>query len=103
MGKRESDQDITEILLDAGEATTLKEAAAIARVSPETVRRWCSRYGIGRQIERGASWRVSKPGLLMVCRGDERALTAFFKGDRSSPAVSRYLDNCAADKNGGAA
>jgi len=61
----------------AARPLTLQQAAGIAGVSPDTVARWCKRYGIGRQLHRKAPWRVDRPGLLAVAAGDSEALRAY--------------------------
>ena len=59
---------------------TLQQAAGIAGVSPDTVARWCKRYGIGKQLHPKAPWRVDMEGLEAVAAGDAAALTAFKTG-----------------------
>jgi hypothetical protein len=61
---------------------TLKQAAHIAGVSPDTVARWCKRYGIGRQLHAKAPWRVDPAGLAIVTSGDATALEAYNAGRR---------------------
>ena len=61
----------------------LKEAAGIAGVSPDTIARWCKRYGIGRQLHAKAPWRVDPAGLAIVMSGDAAALEAYNAGRRS--------------------
>lgn len=56
---------------------TLKQAAGIAGVSPDTVARWCKRYGIGKQLHSKAPWRVDPDGLAIVAAGDAEALCAY--------------------------
>lgn len=56
---------------------TLQQSAGIARVSPETIARWCRRYGIGKQLHRKAPWRVDPEGLLIVMAGDAEALAEY--------------------------
>lgn len=56
---------------------TLKEAAGIAGVSPDTVARWCKRYGIGKQLHPNAPWRVDPVGLMIVMAGDAEALASY--------------------------
>lgn len=53
---------------------TLKQAAGIAGVSPDTIARWCKRYGIGKQLHPKAPWRVDAAGLAIVIDGDGEAL-----------------------------
>ena len=74
-----------------GEGLTLKQAAFLANSSPDTVARWARRFGIGRQVEPGARWLISEPGLRMVLAVDADALEAFRAGDRSSSLVLPYL------------
>lgn len=58
---------------------TLQQAAGIAGVSPDTVARWCRRYGIGKQLHRKAPWRVDPSGLAIVAAGDAEALRQYQK------------------------
>lgn len=50
---------------------TIREAARLARISPRTMQRWASRYGLGRRV--GGQWRI-----------DPTALNAFLQGQRTS-------------------
>jgi hypothetical protein len=61
---------------------TLKQAAGIAGVSPDTMARWCKRYGIGRQLHPKAPWRVDPAGLEIVVTGDAEALSTYNAGRR---------------------
>lgn len=56
---------------------TLQQAAGIAGVSPDTVARWCKRYGIGKQLHSKAPWRVDAEGLHIVMAGDGKALAIY--------------------------
>lgn len=56
---------------------TLQQAAGIAGVSPDTVARWCRRYGIGKQLHPKAPWRVDAEGLRIVMTGDAEALKQY--------------------------
>lgn len=56
---------------------TLQQAAGIAGVSPDTVARWCRRYGIGKQLHPKAPWRVDRGGLAIVMAGDAEALKRY--------------------------
>ena len=58
---------------------TLQQAAGIARVSPDTVARWCKKYGIGKQLHPKAPWRVDPEGLAIVMAGDAEALSIYLK------------------------
>lgn len=57
----------------------LKQAAGIAGVSPDTVARWCKRYGIGKQLHSKARWRVDEVGLRIVMAGDGDALSSYLR------------------------
>ncbi len=59
---------------------TLKQAAGIAGVSPDTVARWCRRYGIGKQLHSKAPWRVDPIGLAIIAAGDGAALEEYQHG-----------------------
>lgn len=63
--------------MDQTKPLTLQQAAGIAGVSPDTIARWCRRYGIGKQLHPKASWKVNPIGLAAVVTGDADALTAF--------------------------
>lgn len=63
--------------LPEGKPITLQQAAGIAGVSPDTVARWCKRYGIGKQLHRKAPWRVDPAGLAIVAAGDAEALRRY--------------------------
>lgn len=56
---------------------TLKQAAGRAGVSPDTVARWCKRYGIGKQLHAKAPWRVDPAGLAIVSSGDADSLKQY--------------------------
>jgi len=63
--------------MDQSKPLTLKQAAGIAGVSPDTVARWCKRYGIGKQLHTKAPWRVDPEGLAIVAAGDSSRLRHF--------------------------
>ncbi len=65
---------------------TLQQAAGIAGVSPDTVARWCRRYGIGKQLHPKAPWRVDAEGLAAVAAGDAAALRTFSERQKSPPS-----------------
>ncbi|WP_395449386.1 helix-turn-helix domain-containing protein [Aminobacter sp. UC22_36] len=67
--------------MDRSKRLTLKQAAGIAGVSPDTIARWCKRYGIGRQLHRNAPWRVDPVGLAIISDGDQAALAKYQRGD----------------------
>ncbi|WP_404286446.1 hypothetical protein ACD578_15855 [Microvirga sp. RSM25] len=71
------------------EIASLKEAGEIAGRCAETMRMWAE-DGIGRKI--GGKWAISRPALLMRLEGNTAALKAYWKGDRSSPEISRYFE-----------
>lgn len=64
-------------MTDSQKPLTLKQAAGIAGVSPDTVARWCKRYGIGKQLHSKAPWRVDPVGLAIVAAGDAAALSQY--------------------------
>ncbi len=64
-------------MTDNPKPLSLKQAAGIAEVSPDTVARWCKRYGIGKQLHPNAQWRVDEEGLRIVMAGDAEALAAY--------------------------
>ena len=78
------------------EILTVSKAMKIAGVSDETIRRWCTRYGIGRKYRAHSwsdnVWQVSQPALRMVVAKDWDALDLFLAGDRSDPALMPYLE-----------
>lgn len=63
--------------MDKPKALTLQQAAGIAGVSPDTIARWCKRYGIGKQLHRKAPWRVDPIGVGIVAAGDAEALADY--------------------------
>ncbi|CAI2932443.1 protein of unknown function [Aminobacter niigataensis] len=63
--------------MDRTKPLTLQQAAGIAGVSPDTIARWCKRYGIGKQLHWKAPWRVDPIGLEIVAKGDGPALAAY--------------------------
>lgn len=80
------------ILSRPDELIGLKRAAYEAGKSEKTIRTWCARYGIGRQVSPGAQIDVSRPGLMMVMHGDLVALELLRDGHRSDPRVAKYFD-----------
>jgi hypothetical protein len=68
---------VTGILGGNPKPITLQQAAGIAGVSPDTVARWCKRYGIGKQLHPKAPWRVDPVGLAIVASGDGVALAGY--------------------------
>ncbi len=75
---------------DRREAITLRHAAEIAGRSESTLRSWCQSDFIGRRVA-GGPWQVSRPALLMLLDGDQKALKAYLTGDRESEAVLAYF------------
>lgn len=71
------------------ESASLKQAAALAGRSPNTIRNWCESYGLGRIV--GGRWCVSRVALAMYLDGDEAALRAYHAGERNRPAVVGYF------------
>lgn len=81
---------MTLIPYDKREGIPLNVAAERAGKSPGTIRNWCIEHGIGRRVG-GGQWIVSKVALAMFLDGDEVALVAYKKGDRSSDRVVAYF------------
>jgi len=81
------------ILFDHAEAVEIKEAAHRVRRSEKTVRRWVSRYGIGRQAGDRAPIEVCVVALVMVEHGDFPSLELLRAGRRDAPEVQRYLNH----------
>jgi hypothetical protein len=69
---------------------SVKDAAYRANKSPDTIARWCQRYGIGKQLHLNAPWRVDPVGLAIVIAGDADALLAYRSGDQDSIAITPY-------------
>lgn len=63
--------------MDKPKTLTLQQAAGIAGVSPDTIARWCKRYGIGKQLHSKAPWRVDPEGVAIVMTGDAEALAQY--------------------------
>ena len=72
------------------EKLTLKQAAEIAGLHVETIRRWCSLKDVGRKI--GGRWAVSHPALLMFLDNDRHALRDYHAGHRSGGLVEAYFE-----------
>lgn len=66
-------------------------AARIAGVSQSTIIRWSNRYGIGRQIEPGAPWRISAPAVRMVKACDLAALEDYRARRFDSSKLAPYM------------
>lgn len=73
------------------EAISTAEAADLAGKHERTIRLWCEMHGIGRRVA-GGPWRVSRVALGMLLDGDQAALQAYLRGDRTSPAVVAYFE-----------
>lgn len=71
-----NEQPLT-MLFPSQKPLTLQQAAGIAGVSPDTVARWCKKYGIGKQLHPKAPWRVDPVGLSIVAAGDGERLAAY--------------------------
>ncbi len=69
--------DVTTVQGAKPKSLTLQQAAGIAGVSPDTIARWCRRYGIGRQLHPKAPWRVDPVGVAIVAAGDAEALAVY--------------------------
>ncbi|MER8562045.1 hypothetical protein [Mesorhizobium sp. M0578] len=63
--------------MDSPKLISLKEAAGLAKVSPETIARWAKRYGIAKQMHSKAPWRVDPVALGFVSLGDAEGLRAY--------------------------
>lgn len=75
----------------AGEIISVKEAARRARFTPETIRGWCLKFGIGRRPGGAADWQISAPALEMVLYGDFEALEKLRNDQRKDPQVELYF------------
>lgn len=82
---------MTLIPYDKREGIPLNVAAERAGKSPGTIRNWCIEHGIGRRVG-GGQWVVSKVALAMLLDGDDAALNAYKKGNRSIDSVVRYFE-----------
>lgn len=71
------------------EVISTAEAARLAGKTETTIRIWAGQFHLGRLI--AGRWAISKVALAMFLAGDHEALAAYLKGDRSSPAVTRYF------------
>lgn len=78
------------IPFDRREALATSQAARIAGVSTETVRRWAAVHDIGRPV--AGRWMVSRYALAMFLDGDMAALSDYHRGDRAGPRVRPYLE-----------
>lgn len=75
---------------------TLKEGAHRVKKSPDTLKRWAKRWGVGRQIGPYQHWRFDPLGLAACAAGDADALDAFRRGDMADPALAKYREGRAA-------
>lgn len=73
------------------EAMTIQNAAGVAGVTPETVRRWAIEHDLGRIV--GGRWMISRAAFRMYLDGDRSALSAYHAGRREDPAVRAYLES----------
>ncbi|MGB3338276.1 MAG: hypothetical protein WBA73_13970 [Devosia sp.] len=69
----------------------IKPAAYWANCSPDILVIWSRKYGLGRQVEKGAPWRILAAAAMMRSEGNGPALTAFLAGDRKSDLVKPYI------------
>jgi hypothetical protein len=76
---------------DLREGISLAEASALAGKKVGTIRNWCIQHDLGRRVG-GGTWVVSKVALAMFLDGDEKALSAYHSGDRSSDLVAVYFE-----------
>jgi hypothetical protein len=79
---------------------TLQQAAGIAGVSPDTIARWCKRYGIGKQLHAKAPWRVDSKGLAIVIAGDGEALAKYFHAKDAAMSKEVSIGSHCSDANG---
>ncbi len=84
--------------MDQSKPLTLKQAAGIAGVSPDTVARWCKRYGIGKQLHPNAPWRVDLVGLKSVADGDAVALAQFRDKTETLSSAPNPIDHSEGDQ-----
>lgn len=80
------------VLMRPDDVTDVKTAADHAGRDDKTIRRWCRRFGIGRQAGRGAPLEISRIALEMVMHGDREALELLRSGNRTHPDVVIYFD-----------
>jgi hypothetical protein len=74
---------------DPREAISLKEAAARAGRSENTIKNWCEAEALGRRIK--GRWSVSVVALQMFLDGEHRALHLYLQGDRAAANVVAYF------------
>lgn len=67
------------------------QAAKVANVSGETIRRWCVSFGIGAKPGGRGRWRVSAPALLALLADDKPALAAINAGRFTDPSAAQYM------------
>lgn len=72
-------------------AISVGQAAKVANVSGETIRRWCISDGIGVQPGGRGPWRVSAPCLLALLANDGPALAAIKAGRLGDDAARPYV------------
>ncbi|MGN7772173.1 hypothetical protein [Phyllobacterium sp. 22552] len=66
----------------APESISVRDAATLAKKSPDCIKRWILRYGIGYRISPEAPWRVDPIGLDIVLSADALALTDYQRSAR---------------------
>ncbi len=81
------------VLMRRSDIIPLRAAIAQSGKSDRTLRDWCKRYGIGRQMNPGSPLEISGPALEMVLHGDFEALELLRNGARLDPRVVRYFDH----------
>lgn len=80
------------ILMHRDDVINLDRAAHMTGKSPDTLRRWNRKYRIARQAGPNAPLEFSVLAVEMVHHGDFEALEMLRAGNRSHPAVTRYID-----------
>jgi hypothetical protein len=84
------DQRFILVPYDQREAISIEQAVKRSGQSASTLRTWCEKKGIGRRI--GGHWKVSKVALQMFLDGNEEALSAYHRAERTSPIVIAYFE-----------
>lgn len=89
---QEAGESLPPILMRPDEVINLGRAAHMTGKSPDTLRRWHQKYRIARQAGPNAPLEFSAIAVEMVHHGDFEALELLRGGQRSDPAVQRYIE-----------
>jgi hypothetical protein len=84
--------DLAPILVRDDEAVDLREAAAFASSSTDTIRRWCKLYLIARPSRGNAPLMIHKAGISAIMHGDFVALELLRAGNYADERLIRHYE-----------